>query len=130
MRTSLGGIALIGALLLAAPAGAQQAGAQQTGATQAAAQSAAPEAASPTPASPSTALRLQYGRSVIPVIVTTDGRTYANVGHGWEPVVAPCAPGVCVKTAPIAPAGQSAYKLPEYRPPTYTVPTYGPPKYP
>lgn len=130
MRTSLGTIAIIGAIALAAPATAQQAGAPQTGATQPAAPSAAPGATPSAPAAPSTALQLQFGRSVIPVIVTTDGRTYANVGYGWEPVVAPCAPGVCVKTAPIAPAGQSAYKLPDYRPPAYTLPTYGPPKYP
>lgn len=129
MRTSLG-IAIIGAVMLAAPAAAQQAGSAQTGSTTPAAPATEARATEAAPVSPATALNIQFGRSVIPVIVTSDGRTYANVGHGWEPVVPPCAPGVCAKTQPITPPGQSAYKLPEYRPPTYTLPTYGPQKYP
>lgn len=130
MRTSLGTIAMIGAITLAAPARAQQAGAPPAGSAQPAPQAAGTAIAPSAPPTPPATTRLVFQRSVIPVIVTNDGRTYANVGHGWELVVAPCAPGVCAKTAPIAPAGQSAYQLPDYRPPTYSIPTYGPPKYP
>jgi hypothetical protein len=139
MRTSMAVIALAGAIALGEPAGAQRPAASQHDARQAPARaggSRTPTAAgtyagiAPPPATAPARPAKHHRRDAIPVIVTADGRAYANVGYGWEPVVAPCPAGACTTSVPSAAAGQSGSRLPDYRPPAYTLPTYGPQKNP
>lgn len=70
----------------------------------------------------------RHHRGGVQVIITADGRYYADVGYGWEPVSRVCSyqSGGAVRPGPGGTQTPDRQALPEYRAPTYTNPTYGP----
>jgi hypothetical protein len=68
---------------------------------------------------------------VVPVIVTADGRVYADFGWGYEQVIRQCAQTITyvAQTPATTAAGASQPAPPAYKTPTYTTPTYSTPAY-
>jgi len=67
----------------------------------------------------------------VPVLVTADGRIFANFGYGYEPVIRACGYHPAASAAPSyrpsnVPSGQTAAAQSSYTPPTYQPSTFGP----
>jgi hypothetical protein len=72
---------------------------------------------------------VMYGS--VPVLVTADGRIYANFGYGYEQVIRSCGFHPAASSTPAyrpsnVPSNQSAGAQPSTTPPTYQPSTFGP----